>query len=124
MIKYKRLKKILGTTPQTNGSHEMEKYWNSMPDCGYDKHYEHEVVYASGPYDGSDEQWAKVGIPYSTIHKIYRDAERKNFKFGWTFTNTDNTKRAIISFSDPDYAFWFKLKNINKHNKQRRENVN
>jgi len=111
-------KKILGTTPQTNGS-DIEMNWEDMPDCGYNKHYEHEVVYALGPYDGSDEQWANVGIPYSTINRIYRDAERKKFKFGWTFTNTDSTKRAIISFSDPDYAFWFKLQNINNNTETR-----
>ena len=107
-------KKILGTTPQTNGS-DIEMNWEEMPDCGYNKHYEHKVVYSFGPYDGSDEQWAQVGIPYSTINKIYRDAKRKNFKFGWTFTNENNVKRAIISFDDSEYAFWFSLKN--KYNK-------
>ena len=80
------------------------------PYCGYNCVHEYKVVYQQGEYDGTDETWREVGIPATLISKINKDSKKKNFNFGWHFEATSGMKKAIISFDDPDYAFWFSLK--------------
>ena len=105
MTNYAQYMEATGSIPQANGSS-----WIEDTECGYDKHFKYEVVYAHGPYTGSDEQWRGVGIPHYIIDKLNKDSKKKGFKFGWTFRVEDEDKKAIISFSSKNYAFWFKLK--------------
>lgn len=106
----KMLSRVTGTTPQTSGIHLQEdKDWREG--CGYNVRCEHDVIYDSGVYTGRDDEWAEVGIPHGILHMINNKCPGN---FGWRFDVVNNTKYAIISFDDRDYAFWFRL----KHSKQ------
>ena len=59
--------KATGTTPQTNGT-SAEPVWRE--DCGYNKFFEHEVIWQQGNYSGLDEEWSQVGIPHSVLSDI------------------------------------------------------
>ena len=97
---------------------KLKKSWSQVEDspteykpyCGYNCVHEYKVVYQQGEFDGTDEAWRNVGIPSSVIDKINSDSKKQNFKFGWHFESDNNVKKAIISFSDRDYAFWFNLR--------------
>jgi len=97
----KTIDKITGSTPQTNGF----GIWREG--CGYNVNCKYEVVYQQGTYTGSDDQWREIGIPHHIIDMINKECPSK---FGWRFDVKNDTKYAIISFDDRDYAFWFNLK--------------
>ena len=104
------LSRVTGTTPQTSGIHLQEdKDWRDG--CGYNVKCKYDVIYDSGTYTGRDEEWAEVGIPHGILHMINNKCPGN---FGWRFNVEGNTKYAIISFDDKEYAFWFRL----KHSKQ------
>ena len=102
------MSRATGGTPQTSGAGQLGDYKEG---CGYNKIFEHRVLWQSGFYDGRDEDWRDVGIPMHVIEAINKKVKGL---FGWHFNTVDNTKQAIITFSDPDDAFWFRLKHVNQ----------
>lgn len=96
--------KATGTTPQTNGT-QIGVEWRE--DCGYNKYFEHEVIYQKGFYDGDDKDWSQIGIPHSILEDINNTALGK---YGWHFDVIRDTKYAKITFEDKDDALWFRLK--------------
>ena len=99
-----------GGTPQTSGAGQLGDYKEG---CGYNKIFEHRVLWQTGFYDGIDEDWREIGIPMHVIESINNEVKGM---FGWHFNTVDNTKQAIITFSDPDDAFWFRLKHVKQGN--------
>lgn len=95
-----------------------KRYWSQADDslteykpyCGYNCVHEYKVVYQQGDYDGTDDSWREVGIPMHVLSRVNHDSKKKGFKFGWHFESDNTTKKAIISFDDLDYAFWFNLR--------------
>ena len=105
----KMIDKALGGTPQTNGmTQSVEIEWRE--DCGYNKFFEHELVWDKGFYDGKDEDWSQIGIPHTLLSDINTNAKGK---YGWHFDVVRDTKSAIITFEDEDDTLWFRL----THNK-------
>jgi hypothetical protein len=104
----KMIDKALGGTPQTNGM-SMDIEWRD--DCGYNKFFEHEMIWDQGFYDGNDEDWRQIGIPHNLLSDINTNAKGK---YGWHFDVVRDTKSAIITFEDEDDALWFRL----THNKE------
>jgi len=102
-----KLKEAIGTTPQTNGMSASDDW---REDCGYNKYFEHEMIWQQGFYDGNDEDWRQIGIPHSVLTDINTNAKGK---YGWHFNVVRDTKYAIITFEDKDDALWFRLK-LNK----------
>jgi hypothetical protein len=102
------MSRATGGTPQTSGAGQLGDYKEG---CGYNEIFEHRVMWQSGFYDGKDEDWREVGIPMHVIEAINKKVKGK---FGWHFNTVDNIKQAIITFSDPDDAFWFRLKHVNQ----------
>ena len=101
-------RKATGTTPQSS------LYDFSVREgCGYDKVFRYEVVYATGHYNGRDDDWAQVGIPMSVIAECEENCKSR---YGWHFTvdQENERKNAIMSFEDKGEAFWFVLKYIKK----------
>lgn len=101
-----------GNTPQTN-LHDV----SIREGCGYDKVFRYQVVYSTGHYNGRDDDWAQVGIPFSVIMECEINCKGK---YGWHFTvdQAHERKNAIMSFEDKDEAFWFVLKYIDKKGKK------
>ena len=104
------MSRATGGTPQTSGAGQLGDYKHG---CGYNKIFEHRVMWQEGFYDGRDEDWLEVGIPMHVIESINNEVKGM---FGWHFNTVDNTKQAIITFSDPDDAFWFRLKHVKQGN--------
>ena len=76
-------------------------------DCGYNHFFQHEIVWQSKYYDGSDTTWRNVGINHAVLHDINTNAKGK---YGWNFNIVKDQKIAMISFENEDDALWFRLK--------------
>ena len=79
--------------------------WRS--DCGYNHFFQHEIVWQSKYYDGSDELWREVGISHGVLDDINTNAKGR---YGWNFNLVKDQKIAMISFENQDDALWFRLK--------------
>ena len=61
-----------GGTPQTSGAGQLGDYKEG---CGYNKIFEHRVLWQTGFYDGRDEDWREIGIPMHVIESINNEVK-------------------------------------------------